>query len=159
MGLCVDPPAPSGPVWIRGLFGAAVAVLINVSIYVLARTTGVSIRLRGQPDVFETAQALTTGFRRVEVWNVILDSIVPFVLGTAAFGFAARRSRAAAVSVLVIGALVALLSATVWLTVRVSVSTSALLLAMHVVIGVTFVASLLAAVPVRRSRASDVAPR
>jgi hypothetical protein len=93
----------------RGAIGAAVATLMNLGIYGLAVVGGLSFHLRGQADVFITAQALTSGFRRVNAYNVAIDTAVPFLGATLLFRLAARRSRATAVAVLILAAVAALL--------------------------------------------------
>jgi hypothetical protein len=82
---------------------------MNLGIYELSVLGGVSFRLRGQADVFITAQALTSGFRRVNAYNVAIDTAVPFLLAILLFRFAARRSRNVAVAVLILAVVAALL--------------------------------------------------
>jgi hypothetical protein len=150
MGLLLDAREVRLPVWRRGIVAAAVAGLANLSIYLVARSVGVSFRIRGQADVFITFQDLTTGFRWIRVWNVVVDSILPILFGTFVFWLAARRSRSTAIATLVIGTLFLCLSITVPWTVRIEGATRAVLVVMQLVVWLAYVASLVPALANRR---------
>jgi hypothetical protein len=144
---------------VRATIGAAVATLVNLGIYALAELGGVSFRLRGQVDVFITAQALTSGFRRVHAYNIAIDTAVPFLLGALLFHVAARRSRSAAFAVLFLAAIAAVvvLNELPQLT-AMSARTSMVLALMDVVAVASFIVIFARALPPARD-ASARTPR
>jgi hypothetical protein len=94
----------SSLVWPLGLLSMGIAAVVNVGLFETADAAGVSFRMKGQPDVYETSQQLTTGFREIVVTNVAINTVVPFLIGLALFRIALRRSVTAAVTVLVAAA-------------------------------------------------------
>ena len=139
--------------------GRTIATIVNLGIYTLAVLGGVSFRLRGQADVFETFQAFTSGFRRVHAYNVAIDTAVPFLLGALVCRFAARRSRSAAFAVLILAALTAVLVLIELPHIaQMSVRTSVVLAMMDVVAAALFVGIFVRALPSARG-ASDRTPR
>jgi hypothetical protein len=137
---------------LRATLGAAGATIVNLVTYSAAVLDGVSLRLRGQVDLFETFQAFTSGFRRVHAYNVAIDTAVPFVIGALLFRLAARRSRSPAIGVLIlaIGAVVLVL---IELPHVASMTTSALMVLslMDLIAGAIFVGALAPALPTARA--------
>jgi ABC-type methionine transport system permease subunit len=140
---------PDRPV-LRGAIGVGAATVVNIVVYALAVADGVTFRLGGQADVFETFQAFTSGFRRVHAYNVAIDTAVPFLVGVVLFRLAARWSRAAALGVLGLaaGAVVLVLIALPHVA-RMSSATLGLLSAMDVIAGAIFLGVLIPALPPR----------
>jgi hypothetical protein len=129
---------------LRALLGAGTATLVNLLTYSAAVIDGVSFRLRGQADVFETFQALTSGFRWVHAYNIAIDTAVPFLLGALVFWWATRWSRSAAIGVLILatGAVVLVLIALPDVG-RMTTSALVVLSVMDLVAGAIFVGALL----------------
>lgn len=141
-------------VWSFGLIGAAAATAVNVTIFAIAVASGVSFRMRGQADVFETFQAFTTGFRQIHAYNVAIDTAVPFLVGSLLFRLAARRSRGAAIGALVLaGAASILVLTAVTHTATMTSPAIEVLSAMDVIAIATFIGVLIPALPPRRGRA------
>jgi hypothetical protein len=139
---------PPRSVWARGLIGATAATGLNVGVFLVAVANHLRFRLVRTADVFITAQAFTLGYRRIHVVNVVIATVVPFLLGTALFGWAARRRRAGAAGVVVIGAVFAIASAAVPFSLARGPTSSIFVLAsMHVLTGAIFVAAMLPALP------------
>jgi hypothetical protein len=136
----------------RVLLGAGAATLVNLLTYSAAVIAGVSFRLRGQADVFETFQTLTSGFRWVHPYNVAIDTTVPFLLGAVVFWWATRRSRSAAIAVLILAAGVVLL-VPIELPHIARMTTSALvtLSLMDLIAGAIFLGALAPALPTARA--------
>ena len=135
----------------RSAIGAVAATVVNLVVYGAAVAGGVSFRLRGQADVFETFQAFTSGFRRVHAYNVAIDTAVPFLLGALLFRLAARRSRSAALGVFVFaGGAVALVLIALPHTARMTTPALELLSAMDVIAGAIFLGVLIPALPPAR---------
>jgi hypothetical protein len=137
---------------LRATLGAAGATIVNLVTYSAAVLDGVSFRLRGQVDLFETFQAFTSGFRRVHAYNVAIDTAVPFLIGALLFRLAARRSRSSAIGVpiLAIGAVVLVLIALPGVG-RMTTSALVMLSVMDLVAGAIFVAVLVPALPTARA--------
>ena len=143
----------------RSVIGAVAATVVNLVTFGGAVAGGVSFRLRGQADVFETFQALTSGFRRVHAYNVAIDTAVPFLLGALLFRLAARRSRGAVIAVLVLAAgAVALVLVALPHIARTTTPALVVLSAMDVIAGAIFVGVLIPALPLARA-ASVRTPR
>lgn len=145
-------------VWARGAIGAAIAAVLNVAIFLAAVAHGVPLRLNRSADVFITAQALTLGYRSIHVWNVVVATVTPFLVGTALVWVAVRWDRAIATGVVVLGAVVALVSVAVPFSLRrVPTSSIGVLASMHVLTGAVFVVAMLRFLG--RGRSSDGAQR
>lgn len=142
-------------VLLRSAIGAAAATVVNVAVLAVAAARGVSFRMRGQADVFETFQAFTIGFRHVHAYNVAIDTAVPFLLGAVLFRLAVRRSRSAAMGVLMlaVGAVVLVLIALPH-TARMTSPALEVLSAMDVIAGAIFVGVLIPALHPRREAAT-----
>jgi hypothetical protein len=145
--------AGSSLVWPLGLVGMTVAALVNVGLYETAVAAGESFRLQS-PDVFETFQALTTGFREVAVTNVSINTVVPFAIGLALFRVALKRSWTSALALLVLGVVFAFVTTLVPLSLdRPPAHPRELLARMHLVTGALFAVSVLPALIVDARRA------
>ena len=148
--------AGSSLVWPLGLVGMTVAALVNVGLYETAVAAGESFRLRS-PDVFETFQALTTGFREVAVTNVLINTVVPFVIGLALFRFALQRSWTSALALLALGVAFAIVTTLVPLSLdRPPAHPRELLARMHLVTGALFAVSVLPALIIDARRARSL---
>ena len=134
---------------LRTVIGAGAATVVNLLTYVAAVLEGLSFRLRGQADVFETFQAFTSGFRRVHAYNVAIDTAIPFLLGALMFRWAARWSRSAAIGVLIL-ALASVVLVLLALPPRMTTSSLMILSAMDIVAGAIFVATFFPALPTAR---------
>ncbi len=129
-------------VWPVGLVCMAIAAILNVGLYETAVAAGVSFRIKGQADVFMTLQTLTTGFRDIEVTNVLINTVVPFLIGLTLFGLALRRSRVAAEAVLIAGVVLAVASIGVPLALEpFTPHARDLLVRMHLITGALFAVS------------------
>jgi hypothetical protein len=144
--------ARSSLVWPIGLLGMAIAAIINVGLYETAKAAGTSFGIKGQADVFETFQALTTGFREVEITNVLINTVAAFLVGLAVLQIALRSSVTAAVVVLCAGVTLALLSVACPMSHRLSGHARELLARMHFVTGALFAVAVLPALVVARVR-------
>jgi hypothetical protein len=149
-----DLPARPSPVGTFGIIGLLVALALNLGLFVVADEGGVSFRLFRQADVFITFQELTTGYRTMEIGNVLLVTAVLFVIGLGLFGLAARRSRSAGELVLVLAGLTTLCAVGLARTLRADAAAIAVMVAMAVVAGLAFVISLMPALP-RAHRSVD----
>jgi hypothetical protein len=130
-----------------------IAALVNVALYETAKAAGESFRLRS-PDVFIAFQALTTGYREVGVTNVLINTVVPFVIGLALFRFALKRSWTSALALLVLAVAFAMATTLVPLSLdRPPAHPRELLARMHLVTGALFVVSVLPALIVDARRA------
>jgi hypothetical protein len=161
--LDADPMASGDPkpnrFSLRATLGAGTATLANLATYSAAVHGGVSFRLRDQAHVFETFQGLTTGFRLVHPYNVAIDTAIPFLLGALLFSFAARRSRSAAIGVLILAAGAAVLVLVELQHVaRMTTSALVMLSLMDLIAGAIFAGALVPALPTPRP-ASDRRPR
>ena len=132
-----------------------IAVIVNVGLFETADAAGVSFHMRGQADVFETFQELTTGFREIVVTNVLINTVVPFLIGLALFGMALRRSVTAAAAVLAAGVALTIASLSLPLSLRTTDQARELLVRMHLVTGALFAIAVLPALIVR-ARARNV---
>ena len=142
--------AGSSLVWPIGLVCLVIAVFVNVGLFETAEAAGVSFRLRGNPDVFITFQELTTGWRTVDVTNVLINTTAPFLIGLALFSFALRRSWGAAAAVIVAGVALAVATTVVPLSLeRTAAEARDLLIRMHLITGALFAASVMPALIVR----------
>ena len=56
---------------VLGLLCMGIATGVNVGLFETADAAGISFHMKGQADVFETFQRLTTGFREIIVTNVL----------------------------------------------------------------------------------------
>jgi peptidoglycan/LPS O-acetylase OafA/YrhL len=136
----------------RAAIGAAAATLVNLVTYAVAVIDGVSFRLRGQADVFQTFQAFTSGFRWVRPYNVAIDTALPFLLGALVFWLATRRSRSAAIGVLILAAGVALIvPAALPDVARMTTPALVILSLMALIAGAIFVGALAPASPTARA--------
>jgi Family of unknown function (DUF6069) len=139
-------------VWAHGAVGAAIAAGLNVAVFLAAVAQDLPFRLNRSVDVFITAQAITFGYRSIHVWNVVVATVTPFLVGTALVWAAVRRDRAIATGIVVLGAVVALASVAVPFSLRrVPTSSIAVLVSMHVLTGAVFVAAMLPSVARRSS--------
>ena len=142
--------AGSSLVWPIGLVCLVIAVFVNVGLFETAEAAGVSFRLRGKPDVFITFQELTTGWRTVDVRNVLINTTAPFLIGLALFSVALRRSWGAAAAVIVAGVTLAVATTIVPLSLeRTAAEARDLLIRMHLITGALFAASVMPALIVR----------
>jgi hypothetical protein len=132
-----------------GVIGTSVATGLNVCIFLVAVANDLRFRLVRTADVFITAQAFTLGYRRIHVVNVVIATVVPFLLGTVLFWWVARRHRASAAGVVLVGAAVfATASAAAPFSLARGPTSSILVLAsMHLLTGAIFVAGMLPALP------------
>lgn len=145
-------------VWARGAIGAAIAAALNVAIFLAAVAQDLPFRLNRSADVFITAQALTFGYRSIHVWNVVVATVAPFLVGTALVWAAVRWDRAIATGVVVFGAVVAIVSVAIPFSLRrVPTSSIGVLASMHVLTGAVFVVAMLRVLV--RGRSSDGAQR
>jgi hypothetical protein len=142
---------------LRVVLGAGAATVVNLLAYSAVVLDGVSFRLRGQADVFETFQAFTSGFRRVHAYNVAIDTAIPFLLGALVFWWATRWSRSAAIGVLIL-AVASVVLALLALPPRMTTSSLVVLSAMDIVAGAIFVGIFFPALPTARG-ASARTPR
>jgi len=137
---------------LRAVLGAGAATVVNLATFSAAVLAGVSFRLRGQADVFETFQALTSGFRKVHAYNVAIDTAVPFLVGAVVFWWAARRSRTAAIGVLALAAAAFVLVLIALPHVgRMTTSALVVLSAMDLIAGAIFIGTFLPALPTARA--------
>jgi hypothetical protein len=148
----VEPVATAGRkpdrLLLRAALGAGAATIVNLATYSAAVLGGVSFRLRGQADVFETLQALTSGFRSVHAYNVAIDTATPFLLGALLFRLAARRSRSASIGVLILAAgTVLLVLIALPHVARMTTSALVMLSLMDLIAGAIFVGVLIPALP------------
>ena len=111
--------------------------------------------MRGQADLFETFQELTTGFREIVVTNVLINTVVPFLIGLALFRMALRRSVTAAAAVLAAGVALTIASLSLPLSLRTTDQARELLVRMHLVTGALFAIAVLPALIVS-ARARNV---
>ena len=130
--------------WLRGFTAAAVAGVGNLAIYLGARGLGVSFRIRGQADVFITAQALTIGWRWFRLWNAVGWSVGSILVATVAFRLT-RRWRWVGAALLVLGTLATIVALTAPWNVRIEDATRVALCAMILVV---WLASVVAFGPV-----------
>jgi len=124
---------------------------VNLAIYLGARGLGVSFRIRGQVDVFITAQALTIGWRRFGVWNAVGWSVVPILVATVAFRLAHRR-RWIGVVLLVLGSLSAIVALMAPWSSRMETGARVALVAMTLVAWLALVVAFLPVVAASRAR-------
>jgi hypothetical protein len=134
---------------LRAVLGAGAATVVNLLTYLAAVLDGVSFRLRGQADVFETFQAFTSGFRRVHAYNVAIDTAIPFLFGALVFWWATRSSRSAAIGVLIL-AVASVVLVLLALPPRMTTSSLEVLSAMDIVAGAIFVGTFFSALPTAR---------
>lgn len=138
----------SALVWPLGLLCMGIAVIVNVGLFETAAASGVSFRIKGQVDLFETFQQLTTGFREIEVTNVLINTVVPFLIGLALFRIALRRSITAAVTVMIIGVAFAIATISLPMSLETTDRARELLARMHLVTGALFTVAVLPALVV-----------
>ena len=141
--------------WSLGLLCMGIAAIVNVGLFETADAAGVSFHMRGQADVFETFQELTTGFREIVVTNVLINTVVPFLIGLAVFRMALRRSVTAAAAVLAAGVALTIASLSLPLSLRTTDQARELLVRMHLVTGALFAIAVLPALIVS-ARARNV---
>lgn len=122
-----------------------IATIVNVGLFETADAAGISFHMKGQADVFETFQQLTTGFREIVVTNVLINTTVPFLIGLALSRIALRRSVTAAATFLVVGLALTLASLGLPLSLRISDQARELLVRMHLVTGALFAIAVLPA--------------
>jgi Family of unknown function (DUF6069) len=148
----------SRSVWTYGVVGAVVAAELNVAIFLAAAAHDLPFRLNRSADVFITAQALTFGYRSIYIWNVVVATVAPFLAGTALVWAAAKRDRAIATGVVVLGAVVAIVTVALPFSLRrIPTSSIVVLASMHVLTGTIFVAAMLRVLV--RERSIDGAQR
>lgn len=141
--------------WPLGLLCMGCAAIVNVGLFETADAAGVSFHMRGQADLFETFQELTTGFREIVVTNVLINTVVPFLIGLALFRMALRRSVTAAAAVLAAGVALTIASLSLPLSLRTTDQARELLVRMHLVTGALFAIAVLPALIVS-ARARNV---
>ncbi len=131
--------------WPLGLLCMGIAAIVNVGLFETADAAGVSFHMRGQADLFETFQELTTGFREIAVTNVLINTVVPFLIGLALFRMALLRSVNAAATVLAAGVALTIATLSLPLSLRTTDQARELLVRMHLVTGALFAIAVLPA--------------
>lgn len=130
--------SPSSPgrrrsVWTTGAVAAGVAASMNIAIWLLGRGFDVRFVVPGRDGGSPID---------VELFAVLASTVVPIAVGTALFAGALRRGRRWPRRVLWAAAVVAVGSLAMPLSADADGATTALLAAMHVVAGATFVVAM-----------------
>lgn len=129
----MDAKNSSRSVWRAGLLGAVLAAIINGAVFLMGRAADVSFLVPGFGS--------DTSPQEMTLMQVILNSLVPLIVGTAVAVLVVSRGHGVRGPQL-LGAAVALISLGLPLTIDADLATKFLLASMHLVAGVVFVLTL-----------------
>ena len=140
-------PLPAGRLWASGAVAAATATIINVVLYGIARSAGVSfdIPLGMAGDVTATPERM--------IGAIVFNSVVPFALGLALTALVARRTPQRLRMMQIIAVVVTVLSFAQPVLLDAGVLTRTVLALMHIPPGLAFVLAL------QRLRDTGTAPQ